>query len=134
MHINITATHWFRRDEIDLMRRCLEAIVSGRFIDNSELYLISGWNADRYRDLLGRFDAVAFEERALAQKDYEVICQAVGHLSGYPVAYPLELEQLLGVASLHLDWFWYRLRPIRDEWKQCVEEDDRLPRCASTIS
>ena len=133
MSSNITLSRWFVREEIDLIKRCLEAIVSLRFLEDDELQTVTGWYLEEFHDLLGRFDTVTFEERALTQEDFGVIFQAVNTLTGYPIDRPRELETLLGLSLLQLKWFLYLLMPIQKEWDQHVQDDARQPRRASTL-
>ena len=125
MDDTIRLPRYFVAEEISLMGRCLEAVVSGRFIDDQTLQTLTGWNVETFQELSGRFESLAkFDTAArLSRDDYEVIFQAVLQLSGYPVDNPRYLEPFLGTSVLHLGWFCYRLSSMRDNWKHNVEAD-----------
>ena len=132
MDDSIRLPRYFVAEEISLMGRCLEAIVSGRFIDNQMLQTLTGRNVETFQELSGRFESFAkFDTTArLSRDDYEVIFQAVLQLVGYPVDNPRDLGPFLGISVLHLNWFRYRLTSMRDDWKQTVEADaKRLADC-----
>ena len=105
------------------MRRCLEAIVSGRFIDDNLLHTLTGWKAAKFGSLLERFDDVASPDGSATEDDFEVIFQAVMQLCNYPVDHLADMEALLGVPCLHLAWFWYKLMSIRDRWSEHAADD-----------
>ncbi len=111
---------FFEGEELSLMRGCVAAIGTGKFVNRDDVVIISGWEIEEYAGFLTTFDTLSH----LSNEQLKLISSAVHLLDSVPggrESVPKEeCFESLGISPLHLRWFADRLSLILVDWADYV--------------